>query len=100
LLAADCYRDNFVIGLRKHGIAAHVSAVIRQPEGHMSKHHHHPHEGHSSGTPKGDHFHHNWFFYVAGFFLFLALLAFIFSGNLRFHPSATPPPSKPAPVAK
>jgi len=67
----------------------------------MSKHHHHPHEGHGSGgSPQNDHLHHNWFFYVAGFFLFVALLAFIFSRNLAFHPGVAPPPSKPAPVER
>ena len=67
----------------------------------MSKHHHNPHEGHSNGeSSKGDHMHHNWFFYVAGFFLLLALLAFIFSGNLALQPNLPPPPSKLAPAGK
>jgi hypothetical protein len=49
----------------------------------VGKHHHHPHEGHRSGTsPGGKPMHHDWRFYVAGFFILLALLAFIFSGNL------------------
>jgi hypothetical protein len=60
----------------------------------MSKHHHHPHEDHHSGEPGASRkpLHHDWRFYVAGFFLFLALLAFIFSGNLRWRlaPASTP----------
>jgi hypothetical protein len=60
----------------------------------MSKHHHHPHEGHHSGTPGASRkpMHHDWRFYVAGLFLFLALLAFIFSGNLRWRPAPPPVP--------
>lgn len=64
----------------------------------MSKHHHHPHEGHSSGNPPKAK--HNWFFYVAGIFILIALLAFIFSGDLVFNPSATPPPPAPGGTAK
>jgi hypothetical protein len=51
----------------------------------MSKHHHHPNEGHGDGNPASSirgHLHHNWFFYVSGLFILVALLAFIFSGNL------------------
>ena len=59
----------------------------------MSKHHHHPHEGHSDGgPPKGSHLRHNWFFYVSGVFLLLALLGFIFSGNLAWRPAVAPAP--------
>jgi hypothetical protein len=64
----------------------------------MSKHHHHPGEGHLSGKPARpvrDHLHHNWFFYVSGIFIFIALLAFIASGNLAWQFSAIPP-SQPA----
>jgi hypothetical protein len=60
----------------------------------MSKHHHHPDEGHGGGNPPNrvrDHLHHNWFFYVSGIFILLALLAFIFSGNLSWQFSASPP---------
>jgi len=50
----------------------------------MSKHHHHPHEGHSAGdspeTSKG-HLRHNWFFYVAGFFILVALIGFVLSSS-------------------
>jgi hypothetical protein len=62
----------------------------------MSKHHHHPHEGHGDGGPSNQHLRHNWFFYVAGFFLLLALLGFILSGNLALNPATTPAPA-PAP---
>jgi hypothetical protein len=54
----------------------------------MSKHHHHPDEGHSGGNaprPVRDHLHHNRFFYVSGVFLFIALLIFVLSGNLRWQ---------------
>ncbi len=56
----------------------------------MSKHHHHPHEGHSAGNPPGTGdkpLRHNWFFYVAGFFLLLALIGFILSNNLSMQPT-------------
>jgi hypothetical protein len=61
----------------------------------MSKHHHHPHEGHGSGGgPARRPLHHSWFFWVAGVFILLALLGFIFSGNLAWNPAApTPPPA-------
>jgi hypothetical protein len=62
----------------------------------MSKHHHHPHEGHGSGEPPnsgGKRLRHNWFFYVAGFFILVALIAFVLSGNLLWQPSALPVPS-------
>jgi hypothetical protein len=61
----------------------------------MGKHHHNPHEGHRSGVPSGGKpLHHDWRFYAAGFFILIALLAFIFSGNLAWRPapSPTPPP--------
>jgi hypothetical protein len=64
----------------------------------MSKHHHHPHEGHGDGNPPPSlrgHFHHNWFFYVSGLFLLIALLAFIASGNLSWQFSASAPPQTP-----
>jgi hypothetical protein len=60
----------------------------------MSKHHHHPHEGHSAGNPPGTrhgHLRHNWFFYLAGVMILLALLAFIFSGNLALRPTTSSP---------
>jgi len=64
----------------------------------MSKHHHHPHEGHSSGDGPGSGrkpLHHTVFFWVAGFFILIALLAFIFSGNLALRPAVPPIPSAP-----
>ncbi len=64
----------------------------------MSKHHHHPNEGHSAGNPPGssrNHFHRNWFFYVSGVFILIALLAFIASGNLSWNFNATAPQPKP-----
>ena len=63
----------------------------------MGKHHHHPHEGHRSGEPGGGKpLHHDWRFYAAGLMIFLALLAFIFSGNLAWRPAAAPPPGPAA----
>jgi hypothetical protein len=64
----------------------------------MSKHHHHPNEGHGSGNPPGGvrgHLHHNWFFYASGIFILLALLAFILSGNLAWNFNASAPTAKP-----
>jgi len=62
-------------------------------ESSMSKHHHHPHEGHGAGEPARRPLHHTWFFWVAGFFILLALISFVLSGNLAWRPSATPPPT-------
>jgi hypothetical protein len=67
----------------------------------MSEHHHHkPHEGHHSGDkPARGGLHRGWFFWLAGFFLLLALLGFIFSGNLAFTPAVpatAAPPIAPA----
>ena len=64
----------------------------------MGKHHHHPNEGHGPGNPPRsvrNHLHHNWFFYVSGIFILVALLAFIASGNLFWQPSAPAPQPKP-----
>jgi hypothetical protein len=64
----------------------------------MSKHHHHPNEGHGDGNPPRsarDHLHHNWFFYVSGIFILIALLAFVLSGNLSWQFSVAPPPQTP-----
>jgi len=64
----------------------------------MSKHHHHPNEGHGEGNPPHSirgHLHHNGFFYVSGLFILVALLAFIFSGNLSWQFSALAPQQKP-----
>ena len=62
----------------------------------MGKHHHKPHEGHSDGThvsrpadaPAKKH---SLFFYVAGLFILLGLIAFILSGNLAFFPRTASP---------
>jgi hypothetical protein len=65
----------------------------------MSKHHHHPHEGHrDGGSPESCRkpLHHSPFFWVAGFFILLALLGFIFSGNLAWQPSPLPTQAAPA----
>jgi len=59
----------------------------------MSKHHHHPNEGHSEGEPPRaarDHLHHNWFFYVAGFFILVALIGFILAGSPAWQLTAAP----------
>jgi len=64
----------------------------------MSKHHHHPHEGHGSGARPDsarNHLHHNWFFYISGIFILIALIAFILSGNLSWQFGATPTSQKP-----
>jgi hypothetical protein len=64
----------------------------------MSKHHHHPGEGHYGGHPPGSfraHLHHNFFFYLSGAFLLLALLGFILSGNLSWQYSVSAPQPKP-----
>jgi hypothetical protein len=64
----------------------------------MSKHHHHPNEGHGEGSPPRsmrNHLHHNWFFYVSGIFILVALLAFVLSGNLSWQFSAAPSASTP-----
>jgi hypothetical protein len=69
----------------------------------MSKHHHHPHEGHNAGNPPGTgkkHLRHNWFFYVAGLFILIALLGFIFSNNLTLQPNVVRAPAPAADVAK
>ena len=39
--------------------------------------------------------HHDWRFYAAGFFILIALLAFIFSGNLAWRPAPAPIPASP-----
>jgi hypothetical protein len=64
----------------------------------MSTHHHHSNEGHADGNPPRSirgHLHHNWFFYVSGVCLLIALLAFIVSGNLSWQFSASAPQPKP-----
>jgi len=64
----------------------------------MSKHHHHPHEGHGDGKlprPVRDHLHHNWFFYLSGLCILVALLAFVLSGNLSWQFSASPRQQQP-----
>jgi uncharacterized integral membrane protein len=70
----------------------------------MSKHHHHPHEGHSAGNAPGTGrkaMRHSWFFWIAGVFILLALLGFILSNNLTMQPAPAPrPPATPAGVDK
>jgi len=64
----------------------------------VSKHHHHPNEGHGEGNPPRTvrgHLHHNWFFYVSGIFILVALLAFIFSGNLSWNFNMAPSTQTP-----
>jgi hypothetical protein len=82
--------------LQNRATASTISFAHAGPS--MSKHHHHPHEGHSAGNPPGTgrgHLRHNWFFYLAGVMILLALLAFIFSGNLAWRPAISSP--QPAP---
>jgi hypothetical protein len=58
----------------------------------MSKHHHHPDEGHTPETPTGSKARgHGFFFYVAGFFILIALICFIVNGASWW-------PTMPAPV--
>jgi hypothetical protein len=61
----------------------------------MSKHHQHPHEGHSAGNPPKSHLRHNWFFYLSGILILIALLAFIASGNLSWNFNTAAPQPKP-----
>ena len=64
----------------------------------MSKHHHHPNEGHSPGNPPGSgrhHLRHNWFFYVAGIFILIGLLAFITWGAFPWQVSTPAVQPKP-----
>jgi hypothetical protein len=64
----------------------------------MSKHHHHPHEGHSSGTsPAAKTRSHGVFFYVAGVFILIALLCFIVNGATFFRSPAVPAPAVATP---
>ena len=64
----------------------------------MSKHHHHPHEGHSAGDrPASKRPSHGFFFYVAGFFILIALICFILRGtNFNVVP-AVPAPAAATP---
>jgi hypothetical protein len=59
----------------------------------MSKHHHHPHEGHRPGeTPAAKKPGRGAFFYVSISFILIALLCFIVNGATFFRsPAATPP---------
>jgi hypothetical protein len=63
------------------GLSEAVSTGLRMSE----HHHHHPHEGHSAGRKP---LHHNWFFWVAGIFILLALIGFIVEGSGALRPSA------------
>ena len=56
----------------------------------MSKHHHHPHEGHGPGNPPRR-AKHNAFFYVAGFFILLGLICFILWGTFGRSPVVSTP---------
>jgi len=43
--------------------------------------------------------HQNWFFYVAGIFLVIAMICFVLSNTLMLHPPGAPsPPSRSAPA--
>jgi hypothetical protein len=58
----------------------------------MSKHHHHPHEGHSSGNPPGTGRQRQGpFFYLAGLFILVALICFIVLGSFAGSRSIAPP---------
>jgi hypothetical protein len=62
----------------------------------MSNHHHLPNEGtgDSDAPDSADRpLRHNWLFYVAGFFLMIALIGFILEGTVAWRPSpaVTPP---------
>jgi hypothetical protein len=62
----------------------------------MSEHHHHqPHEGHSSRETKRP-LHHNAFFWVAGFFILVALICFVLAGIPSVWQSVHTPPPAPA----
>jgi hypothetical protein len=65
----------------------------------MSKHHHHPHEGHSSGNAPGTGRRgHGPFFYVAGVCILIALICFIIWGAFA-GPVATTRANPPAAAA-
>jgi hypothetical protein len=68
----------------------------------MSKHHHHPDEGHSVGTPPASKPQgRGFFFYIAGLFILIALLCFILNtANFSWSPTVppTPPASAPPPA--
>jgi hypothetical protein len=61
----------------------------------MSKHHHHPHEGHHSGLPSRKPLHHDWRFYAAGALIMIALLIYLLTEDLAFTPRALPTSSAP-----
>ena len=57
-------------------------------------------EGSGEGGPSGSEvrpLRHNWFFYVAGFFLVIAVICFVLSNTLIWHPPIALPPPQPAP---
>jgi hypothetical protein len=60
--------------------------------------HHHPHEGHDDGSAAERPLRHNWFFYVAGFFLLLAFIGFVLEGFPSLRPA--PLPTQPPPSAE
>jgi hypothetical protein len=53
----------------------------------MSKHHHHPHEGHGSGKPGRKPIHHDWRYYAAAMLIMLALVLYLLSGDLSMQPT-------------
>lgn len=53
----------------------------------MSKHHHHPHEGHHAGKPAQKPLHHDWRFYAAGAIIMIALVLYLLSGDLSWRPT-------------
>jgi hypothetical protein len=61
----------------------------------MGKHHHKPHEGHSDGThtqhSAKEPVKHNWFFYLAGLAILIALVVYLLSGDLAFTPRVVAP---------
>ena len=63
----------------------------------MSEHHHHDHKGHhqNEGPQKSSYkpVHHDWRFYAAGLLIFVALLAYLLSGDLSWRPAVQTVPA-------